>query len=108
MITEMEFTSTEVQTTTSMWRHWEARFQKSKVDLLSEYVDPVEERHMQLDHPPVESSKKTHKRKSSDISTDTATTAAMSETESDHSFLDQCFKVTLYNNNDNDPLRFLS
>jgi hypothetical protein len=75
------------------WIHWQASFRPSKADLLSEYVDPREEEHMKLTpkmfQPPA--LKKTHKRKASDISMETALT----EAESDYSFLDECFKIPL-------------
>lgn len=100
--------NTTTECYTEAWKYWESKFRASKADLLSEYVDPIEEEHMKLI--PVKNSsstKKSHKRKASDMSTDTATTAAMSEVESGHSFLEECFDIPIYNNNDNDPLRFL-
>lgn len=75
------------------WIYWQASFRQSKADLLSEYVDPKEEEHMKLTPKNLSSdkTKKTHKRKASDISSETALT----EAESDYSFLDECFKVPL-------------
>ena len=36
---------TNIETT---WQFWESRFRRSEADLLSDYVDPVDERHMEL------------------------------------------------------------
>ena len=77
-----------------VWIHWQASFRPSKADLLSEYVDPREEEHMKLTPKMVQppAPKKSHKRKVSDISMETALT----EAESDYSFLDECFKIPLH------------
>lgn len=32
----------------AVWQYWEAKFTRSTTDLLDDYVDPVEERHMDL------------------------------------------------------------
>ena len=30
------------------WQYWQSQFKKSRSDLLGDYVDPVEEKHMEL------------------------------------------------------------
>lgn len=51
------------------WQLWESTFRRTNVDLLSDYVDPVEERHMEL-RPDDQASiaGKWHKRGNSDLS----------------------------------------
>ena len=55
------------QSTLLTWKHAEAMFRPSKADLLSDYVDPAEEAHMELKPDDAKSlSLKRHKRQNSD------------------------------------------
>jgi hypothetical protein len=69
------------------WKRWEATFRPSQTDLLSEYVDPVEERHMELTpDDEISLAGKMHKRKVSELS---------NAPNDDFSFLDECFDIAL-------------